>query len=150
MNAAVVPRVAVVGCGYWGRNLVRNFHALGALAVVVDATPAGRKLAAELAPGVDVVSDLEAVLARPDVDGMALATPAATHAPLGVRVLDAGKDLFVEKPMAMDVAGGRLLVARAAATHRMLQVGHLLEYHPAVLAARRRSMAADGQPTRSN
>ncbi len=132
MNAAVVPRVAVVGCGYWGRNLVRNFHALGALAVVVDATPAGRKLAAELAPGVDVVAELEAVLARPDVDGMALATPAATHAALGIRVLDAGKDLFVEKPMAMDVASGRVLVARAAATSRMLQVGHLLEYHPAI------------------
>lgn len=132
MTPASLPPVAVVGCGYWGRNLVRNFHALGALAVVVDATPAGRALAAQIAPGVDITADLEPVLTRPDIAAVVLATPAVTHAPLGLRVLAAGKDLFVEKPMALDVASGRLLVADAAARQRILQVGHLLEYHPAV------------------
>lgn len=132
MSPGSVPRVAVVGCGYWGRNLVRNFHALGALAAVVDATPAGRALAAQMAPGIGVSAEVEPLLARRDIEAIVLATPAATHAPLGLRVLEAGKDLFVEKPMALDVASGRTLVARAAAGRRILQVGHLLEYHPAV------------------
>lgn len=128
------PRLAVVGCGYWGRNLVRNFHALGALAAVVDATPAGRELAAQLAPGAEVLPDLAPVLARQDLTAIVLSTPAVTHAPLGLRVLESGKDLFVEKPMALELSDGRALVARAAERKRILQVGHLLEYHPAVTA----------------
>jgi predicted dehydrogenase len=127
-----LPRVAVVGCGYWGRNLVRNFHALGALAAVVDATPAGRTLAAQLAPTAEVLPELDPLLAREDIKAIALATPAITHAPLGLRVLAAGKDLFVEKPMALELADGRALVTRAKELGRILQVGHLLEYHPAV------------------
>src|SRR5204863_5773740 len=118
-----IPRVVVVGCGYWGRNLVRNFHALDALAAVVDATPAGRKLAGELAPGVEVVDALEPLLARRDFQAVALATPAVTHAPLGLKVLGAGKDLFVEKPMAMTVAEGRAMVELAERNGRILQVG---------------------------
>lgn len=129
---SAVPRVAVIGCGYWGRNLVRNFHALGALAVVVDATPAGRKLAAELAPGVEIADALEPLLSRRDIHAFALATPAVTHAVLGRQVLAAGKDLFVEKPMAMTVADGRTMVELAERNGRILQVGHVLEYHPAV------------------
>lgn len=130
--ASTTPRVAVVGCGYWGRNLVRNFHALGALGAVVDATPAGRQLAGELAPGVEVVADLEPLLGRRDLQAFALATPAVTHAPLGHKVLNAGKDLFVEKPMALTVADGRAMVELAERNGRILQVGHVLEYHPAV------------------
>ena len=131
-SSSIRPRVAVVGCGYWGRNLVRNFHALGALAAVADPTSAGRQLAAELAPGADVVDALPPLLARSDVDGIALATPAVTHFDLGRRVLGAGKDLFVEKPMALTLADARALVEVAAQHGRMLQVGHVLEYHPAV------------------
>lgn len=132
MSSSAIPRVVVVGCGYWGRNLVRNFHALGALAAVVDATPAGRQLAAELAPGVEVVDALEPLLTRRDLAAFALATPAVTHAPLGLKILAAGKDLFVEKPMALTVAEGRALVELAERNGRILQVGHVLEYHPAV------------------
>jgi predicted dehydrogenase len=131
-----VPHVAVVGCGYWGRNLVRNYYALGALAAVVDATDAGRATAAELAPGIDVIGDLDEVLARPDIDAVAIATPAATHATIGLKAMDAGKDVMMEKPMALSVADGRALVARATAGQRILQVGHLLEYHPAVVILR--------------
>lgn len=130
------PRVVVVGCGYWGRNLVRNFNALGALAAVVDATPAGRQLASELAPGVEVLDALDPLLARSDLHAFALATPAVTHAPLGLKILAAGKDLFVEKPMALTVPEGRALVELAGRNGRMLQVGHVLEYHPAVLVLR--------------
>lgn len=136
MKPSTIPRIVVVGCGYWGRNLVRNFHALGALAGVVDATPAGRKLATELVPNVEVSGELEPLLARKDIDGFALATPAVTHAPLGIQVLGAGKHLFVEKPMALTLAEGRQLVELAERNYRMLQVGHVLEYHPAVRVLR--------------
>lgn len=136
MSLGSIPRVAVVGCGYWGRNVVRNFHALGALAVVVDPAPAGRAAAAQLAPGAEVLADFDAVLARRDIDAMVLATPASTHATLGLRALAAGKDLLVEKPMALSVADGRQLVAQAEATNRILHVGHLLEYHPSFLMLR--------------
>lgn len=131
------PRVAVVGCGYWGRNLVRNFHALGALAAVVDATPQGRAAATQLAPDVDLLAEIEPMLQRSDIDAVVLATPAATHAPLGSQVLGAGKDLFVEKPMALSLDDARRLVDLADRHQRMLQVGHVLEYHPAVSVLKR-------------
>ena len=137
MSRSSTPRVAVVGCGYWGRNLVRNFHALGTLAAVADSTPAGREAAAQLAPGAEIVTDLDALLGRADLDGIAIATPAATHLELGRKVLDAGKDLFVEKPMALTLDDARHLVELADRRKRMLQVGHVLEYHPAVSALKR-------------
>lgn len=131
------PRVAVVGCGYWGRNLVRNFHAMGALGAVADAMPAGRQAAAQLAPGINFFPDIADVLGRSDVDAVALATPAGTHCELGLRVLAAGKDLFVEKPMALHLEDARHLLDSAARHRRILQVGHVLEYHPATTALRR-------------
>ena len=136
MKTPSTPRVAVVGCGYWGRNVVRNFQALGALAAVIDPTPAGRAAAKELAPGADVYDALGAALDRRDITAVALATPAATHAALGLQALDAGKDLLVEKPMALTIAECRALVDRAAAKQRILHVGHLLEYHPSFLTLR--------------
>lgn len=130
------PRIAVVGCGYWGKNLVRNFHGLGALGVVCDPTEAGRALARELAPGVSVSDDLDAVLGAEELDAVALATPAETHCELGCRILGAGKDLFVEKPMALTAEEGEVMRAVAEENGRILMVGHLLEYHPAVLRLR--------------
>jgi UDP-2-acetamido-3-amino-2,3-dideoxy-glucuronate N-acetyltransferase len=131
-----VPRIAVIGCGYWGRNLVRNFHALGSLAAVCDFSAEGRALATQLAPGARVLDQLAVLLAQPDIEGIALATPAHTHISLGLDILRAGKDLFVEKPMALNLADARLLAETAEAGARMLQVGHLLEYHPAFLELR--------------
>ena len=123
--------VAVVGCGYWGRNLVRNFHRLGALSAVCDATDAGRRTAAEIAPGVPTESDLEEVL-RGDARGVVIATPAETHYEIARRALAAGKDVFVEKPLALTYEQGAALVRLAEERGRVLMVGHVLEYHPAV------------------
>lgn len=131
------PRLAVVGCGYWGRNLVRNFHALGALRVVADRAAAGRELAGQIAPGVEVTDDIGGVIARTDIDAVVLATPAATHSELGHQVIAAGKDLLVEKPMALTLDDARRLVEAAQRRSRVLQVGHVLEYHPAVTALKR-------------
>lgn len=126
----------MVGCGNWGRNLVRNFQALNGVAAVADPTSAGRALAAQLAPGAEITADLEGVIRRADLDAVVLATPAATHFELGRKVLAAGKDLFVEKPMALTLEDARRLVDAAERSKRILQVGHVLEYHPAITVLR--------------
>lgn len=123
--------VAVIGCGYWGKNLVRNFHHLGALAVVCEMTPAGQRTAHALAPQADVVSSVTAALATP-VTGVVIATPAETHYPLVQQALAAGKDVLVEKPLALTYAQGAHLVHLAETAERILMVGHVLEYHPAI------------------
>jgi UDP-2-acetamido-3-amino-2,3-dideoxy-glucuronate N-acetyltransferase len=146
MSIISKPRIAVVGCGYWGRNLVRNFHALGALVAVVDSTPAGRAQANNLAPGVAVFTDLDALFDHADVDGVVVATPAVTHALLGQAVLAAGKHLFVEKPMALSLVEGQALAAAQA--RRIIQVGHLLEYHPAFELLRDQATERVGRLTR--
>lgn len=127
--------IAVVGCGYWGKNLVRNFNELGALQMICDATPNGRTLAQELAPTAQIVSDFQQVLMS-DVKGVAIATPAETHYSLVAQAIQAGKDVFVEKPLALTYEEGAHLVELAKQHQRMLAVGHVLEYHPAILKLR--------------
>ena len=128
----VQNRVAVVGCGYWGKNLVRNFDRLGALAMICDASPAGRETATALAFETPVVAELEEVL-RSDAPGVVIATPAETHYSVAMRALEAGKDVFVEKPLALTYEQGVALVRRAEETKSILMVGHVLEYHPAIV-----------------
>lgn len=125
------PRVAVVGSGYWGRNLVRNFAALGALAAVHDQDEA---TARRMALAHDVPTRrLDEVLGDPVIDAVAIAAPAAVHGELAQRALRAGKHVFVEKPLALDVEDGRKLCVLAQERQRVLMVGHLLQYHPAFL-----------------
>jgi len=126
-------KVAVVGCGYWGKNLVRNMQALGALHSVVEKEPANQATARGLAPQARVHDRLEEALQDPEVAGVMIASPAETHFVLARQALEAGKDVFVEKPLTLDVPSSRELVATARRLERILMVGHLLEYHPAVL-----------------
>ncbi len=137
-----MSRVAVVGCGYWGQNLVRNFHALGALDSICEAADAGRETAAALAPDVPIVDDFEDVLNSP-VPAVVIATPAVTHFELVQRALRADKDVFVEKPLALTFAEGEQLVRLADERARILMVGHILEYHPAIV--RLRDMVQSGE-----
>ena len=129
------PRVAVAGCGYWGKNLVRNFAELGALELVCDAVPEGRATAQKLAPGAKVVADYAQVLAS-DVQGVVIATPAETHHELAKQALEAGKDVFVEKPLALRLEHAAALLELSRSNERILMVGHVLEYHPAIVKLR--------------
>ena len=126
-------RVAVVGVGYWGKNLVRNFHELGALEVLCDADPSAETTCKSRYQGIRFVSDYARLLADPSVDAVALATPAVTHYEMAKAALAAGKDVLVEKPLAVDVRHGEDLVKLAEAKGRILMVGHILRYHPAIL-----------------
>lgn len=134
------PRVAVAGCGYWGRNLVRVFAGLGALAAVHDPDEAAAAAMAD-PYGVPAASWAE-VLADPGIDAVAVAAPAARHAALADEVLVAGKHAFIEKPLALEVAKAEAVCNRAEAEGRVLMVGHLLQYHPAFL--RLRELVGDG------
>jgi len=127
-------RVGVVGLGYWGPNLARNFDAIAGteLAWCCDPAAHARARAAARFPGARVSGDLEELLADPSLDAIAVTTPVPTHAAIATRVLKAGKHCFVEKPLAQSVAEAEVAVAAASAADRVLMVGHLLEYHPGV------------------
>jgi len=129
--------VAVVGVGYWGKNLVRNFHELGALAALCDADPSLEERYKSQYPGVRFFADYKSVLADPSIKAVALATPAVTHYEMAKAALLAGKDVLVEKPLAIDVKHGEELVDLADAKGRVLMVGHILRYHPAILKLQR-------------
>ena len=129
--AATPPAVAVIGCGHWGKNHVRNFHALGALAAVSDANP---DLAAQMAETYEVPAKTVAdILADGDIKGVIIAAPAEAHADLAIAALEAGKHVFVEKPLALTLTEAEGVLAAAEAAGRTLMVGHLLQYHPAFL-----------------
>ncbi len=127
-------RIAVAGLGYWGPNLARNFAAIDGceLAWCCDPSAQAREAVAGRFPYARFTGDLDEVLADPALDAVALATPVPTHAESAVRVLEAGKHCFVEKPLAQSVADAERVVAAAEAAGRVLMVGHLLEYHPGV------------------
>lgn len=137
------PCVAVIGCGYWGKNLVRNFRELGALHTVCDLTEIGRALAAKLAPQARIVDSIDAALNDDKIGAVAIATPAETHFDLVIQALKAGKDVFVEKPLALTYEQGGHLVTLAREENRILMVGHVLEYHPAIL--RLRALMREGE-----
>ncbi len=127
------PEIAVVGCGAWGQNIVRTLAGLGALRCVVDISPSGRKKAADCAPGVPIHAELTPVLEDPGVKGLMVAVPIEEHYRVASRALAAGKHTFVEKPLTLDLREARALIDEARRVGRILMVGHLLEYHPAIL-----------------
>ncbi len=123
--------VALIGCGYWGKNLARALARLESLAAVVDDNP---QTAATIAQQHgSTVAALDEVLADDSISAVAIATPAATHAAVASAAFRAGKDVFVEKPMALHPDDARAMVALAQQESRLLMVGHLLQYHPAFL-----------------
>ncbi len=123
----------MIGAGYWGKNLVRVFNELGALRAVCDADRISvDKLQCQYS-GVLIEQDFGALVGREDLSAVVVATPAETHYDMARKALLAGKDVFVEKPLALTVSEGEELVRLANERRRILMVGHLLLYHPAVL-----------------
>lgn len=126
--------VALVGFGYWGPNLARNLQQLAGprWRYLVDTSAERRERAAARYPQVTVTGELDDVLADPDVGAVVLATPAATHAALGTRLLEAGRHVLVEKPLALSTVDAVGLARLADERGLVLMVGHTFEYVPAV------------------
>lgn len=134
--------VACVGLGAWGKNLVRNVSALGVLRAICDTSRDTLESCARTY-GVPAFDSYEDLLAAPDLDAVVIATPAARHAAMARQALQAGKDVLVEKPLALTLAEGRELVSLAERASRILMVGHVLRYHPGVEALDRLIRAGD-------
>jgi predicted dehydrogenase len=126
-----MQKLIVVGAGNWGKNLVQNFHALGVLAGVAEPNVELSTAVAAKFPEVKLYHSLEEAL-ETDVSAIALATPAPSHYKLALQVLEAGKDVFVEKPMTLKTSEARHLAEYADSHNRILMVGHLLLYQPAI------------------
>ena len=127
------PRVAVVGTGYWGKNLVRNFHELGNLSVICDVNEILKPAFEEKYPGIRYQLKYSDVLDDKEIDAVVLATPATTHYGMAKDALHAGKHIFIEKPLSLDVKTGEELVSLAEGNKKVLMVGHILQYHNAVI-----------------
>jgi len=125
--------IAVIGMGYWGKNLVRNFYELGTLRITCDSDEKCRDIVSDKYPDVAFSIDSKDVIADANVDAVVIATPAASHFELVRDALDGGKDVFVEKPLALNDSDGEVLVKLAEKRNRILMVGHILLFHPAVI-----------------
>jgi UDP-2-acetamido-3-amino-2,3-dideoxy-glucuronate N-acetyltransferase len=128
-------RTAVVGSGYWGKNLVRNFYELGGLAAICDKDPRVLSGFEHTYAGIATCQDLDFLLNEKPaaIDAVAIATPAATHYEVAKKCLEGGKHVFVEKPLALTEEEGRDLIQLADEKKRTLMVGHILQYHGAVI-----------------
>jgi len=124
--------IGLAGCGYWGKNLARNLHQMGLLVAVADPSAKVLKEVKAAYPGVKTTREFADLLKDPKVKAVAVAAPAVEHYDLARKVLNAGKDVFVEKPLALRVPQAEDLVELAQARKRILMVGHILEYHPAI------------------
>ena len=126
--------IAVVGAGGWGKNLIRNYYQLpeSTLKMVCDLDANKLKQMQGLYPGITTSTSYDDVLADPDVEGVVIATTGETHFNLCLQALDAGKDVYVEKPFTLRASEAEMLVSKADQLGRIIMVGHLLEYHPIV------------------
>jgi UDP-2-acetamido-3-amino-2,3-dideoxy-glucuronate N-acetyltransferase len=129
-------RVVVVGTGYWGKNLVRNFAALGVLHAVCDADfSCAQAMSTSFGCKAMLWDD---VLSSGEVDAVVIAVPAVLHFQMADQALEAGKHVYVEKPLALKVDNAKKLVGKACKLQRILMVGHLLRYHPVFMALKER------------
>lgn len=126
------PNIAVIGAGYWGKNLVRNMAQLERLHSVCDASSTVRASVRAAYPSVRVTAALDDILRDPEVQGVMVVVPSAAHYEVALASLQAGKHTYVEKPIALDVTHGEALVSEAASRNLTLMVGHLLLFHPCI------------------
>jgi len=127
-------KIAVIGAGYWGKNLVRVLHEMEVLACICDPDPKSISLFQAKYPDVPITSSLADIWSNQDLDAVCIATPAHTHFEIASAALHADLDVFVEKPLATELSEGRKLTDLAASKNKILMVGHILEFHPAIEA----------------
>lgn len=125
----MAKRIAVLGCGYWGANHIRTLKSLGALAAVSDAN-LDRAEGFASDHGCRVIAP-EAIAGDPEIDGVVVALPPQFHAETAIRLVDGGKDVLIEKPIALNVADAENALAHARDNGRIFMTGHVLRFHPA-------------------
>jgi UDP-2-acetamido-3-amino-2,3-dideoxy-glucuronate N-acetyltransferase len=135
--------VAVIGAGYWGRNLVRNFHQLESLKLICDKNEMALAQFKGLNPSVESSLSFNEVFSREDIQGVVIATPAETHFSIAREALLSGKHVFVEKPLVLLEKEGEELIAVAKDKKLVLMVGHLLQYHPVFMHLKKLALSGE-------
>ena len=125
-------RIAVIGCGLWGRNIVRNFYNLGVLEIVCDLDDDNIAKIREMYPEVKITKDFNDIINNAEITSVAVVTPSHTHFKIVKAMLEAGKNVYVEKPISTVTEEAKALKELADGKGLTLMVGHLLLYHPAV------------------
>lgn len=125
-------KIAVIGCGVWGRNIVRNFYNLNVLDIVCDLDESNLAKVREQYPGVKTTNDFSEIINNPEITSVAVVTPSHTHYKVVKAMLEAGKNVYVEKPISTVAQEAKDLTELAHQKGLVLMVGHLLLYHPAV------------------
>ncbi|MBI4395576.1 MAG: Gfo/Idh/MocA family oxidoreductase [Elusimicrobia bacterium] len=138
-----VKNIAVIGSGYWGKNLVRNYHQMGVLKTVCDADASVLESFKSQYPGLLLTTRFAEILQDGEIRGVVIALPAAMHFEYALRALEAGKDVYVEKPLALELQQAEELVREAETRGSILMVGHLLQYHPAFIKLKQ--LSEDGE-----
>ena len=136
-------KVAVIGAGYWGKNLIRNFDALGVLAAICDNSKKVLQAFSKQYPHVSITDSFETILEDPNIEAIAIASPVEKHYQMVKQGLLADKQVFVEKPLALHEEEGIELNGLAKEREKVLMVGHLLQYHPAVIKLKQ--LVSDGE-----
>lgn len=137
------PGVAVIGSGYWGKNLIRNFYELGALKLICDKSETLLSNFKDKYADLEICFALNEILSRNDIQGVVIATPAETHYTIAREVLLAGKHVFVEKPFVLNEGQAKYLTDLAEANNLVLMVGHVLQYHPVFVRLKELADAGD-------
>nr|MBC8360120.1 Gfo/Idh/MocA family oxidoreductase [Candidatus Desulfatibia profunda] len=128
-------RVGVIGCGYWGPNLIRNFAQIGSSEMVMAADLDENRLKhiESLYPAIKTSTDYRDIVNSPEIDAVAIATPVFTHKKFAIEAMEQGKHVLVEKPMASSAADAQAMIETSEKQGVCLMVGHTFEYHPAVI-----------------
>ena len=142
------PFVAVIGSGYWGKNLIRNYYQLGSLRLICDRNEETLTQFRKNYPDIDTCIALNEVISRKDIKGVVIATPAETHYNLAREALLAGRHVYVEKPLVLVEDQAEELISIAEDKGLVLMVGHLLQHHPAFI--RLKELASGGELGRIN
>lgn len=124
--------IGLVGLGYWGKNILRNLYEMGAICMAFDTDTKCISQRKEQFPDIEYTTALDDILSNQKIRAVAIASPAVTHYEIAKKSLLAGKDVFIEKPLSLKASEGEELVRIAVEKKRILMVGHILQYHPAV------------------
>lgn len=143
MSSHSKKNIALIGAGYWGKNLVRVFYELGALKIICDLNESNLLDRKKEHPNLEITNDFSKILEDKEIQALVIATPAVTHYDICKKAILAGKDVFVEKPLALKIKEAGEIVEIAKKNKRILMVGHLLLYHPAVVKLKQ--MIKDGE-----
>ena len=133
MTTTFKKDTALVGFGYWGKNILRNLREIGTLHTACDSSAESIEAFKLKYPDVKFTDSFDDILEDDEIRAVALATPAVTHFDMARRAIMAGKDVFVEKPLALTAKDGAELNVLAKDKGRVLMVGHILQYHTAVI-----------------